>query len=97
MIKNSAVVETRVVEKSFFTDYQVRRRPKQHKLQFLGFTGDAIKDMTREQFEKFQQYKQKFEKQVTGDYKIIVTTCGCAANKLIRELNIKTVVIDEAT
>ena len=53
--------------------------------------------MTEDWFERFQTYKREFEKKVISSYRIIVTTCGCAATNLIRELNIKTVVIDEAT
>ena len=38
-----------------------------------------------------------FEKQILAAYPIIVTTSGNAATKAIRDLKIKTVVIDEAT
>ena len=53
--------------------------------------------MTPEQFEVFYQQKRDFENSVVKDYSIIVTTCGCAAKALIRDLDIKTVIIDEAT
>ena len=75
----------------------IRRKEKQAKQRFLGFDKNSIKEMTKDQFEHFNGKKRAFERNVVGHYQILVTTCGNAATKLIRDLKIKRVVIDEAT
>ena len=63
----------------------------------LGFDVESIKDLSKKQFQEFLKYKSQCEREILSAYPIIVTTSGNAATKAIRDLNIKRVIIDEAT
>ena len=53
--------------------------------------------MTKEQFRKFMEMKDEFEKEVIKEYKCIVTTVGVASSRMLVDRKFKRVIMDEAT
>ena len=75
----------------------VRQKPEEVKLSFLGYDPKQINELSKPEFEEFLKHKEKFEEVAIQKFPIIVTTAGYAATKVIRDLKIKRVVVDEAT
>ena len=75
----------------------VRQKLDEVKLSFLGYNPKQIDQLDKEEFEEFLKHKEKFEQQAIQNFPIIVTTAGYAATKVIRDLKIKKVIVDEAT
>ena len=94
VMKHSTVVELKDEGEWGFS---IRPKQYQVKLQLLGFQAKSIKQLTKQQFEEFLKHKAMFEQQILASYPIIITTSGNAATRAIRQLDIKRVVIDEAT
>lgn len=96
----SSVVEVKqeIIDGDWTQQY-VRKKVKKSQLDFMGFEGDSIKEMSKQQFEIFLQKKKEFEQNLITQpkYQIIIATVGSGCTRLIRDLNIKHVLIDEAT
>ena len=75
----------------------VRQKVGEVKLSFLGYDPKQINELSKDEFEEFLKHKEKFEEQAIQKFPIIVTTAGYAATRVIRDLKIKKVVVDEAT
>ena len=75
----------------------VRQKKEEVKLSFLGYNPTQINELSKEEFEEFLKHKEKFEELAIQNFPIIITTAGYAASRVIRDLKIKKVIVDEAT
>lgn len=100
-LKNSSVVEVKEEEyENFEGIFQfVKRRFVKTGMSFMGFEVESIKEMTKKQFETFEKKKKEFELNLVKQpkYQVLIATVGSACSKMIRDLEIKYVLIDEAT
>ena len=65
--------------------------------QLLGYNIEQVKHLSKQDFKRFMEYKDEFEKQVIKKFPCIVTTVGVASSKQMVERKFKRVIMDEAT
>ena len=78
--------------------YMIRQKPKvvNQQLTLLGFDNEGIKNLTKEQFNKFMHIKESVENLILSQTPIIITTCKSFGSRRLRNYRFRKVIVDEA-